>query len=98
MDEGITINADNVTIDSAEIMGIHGSYIRDLDRGTFAVYVNGYNVTVKNSSLTHLSGGGITLNGGDPDFLISSNILIDNNYIAYFGQHFHSRQRHWRAE
>ena len=88
MDEGITINADNVTIDGAEIMGIHGSYIRDLDRGTFAVFVNGSNVTIKNSSLTHLSGGGITLNGGDPDYLISSNILIDNNYIAYFGQHF----------
>ena len=88
MDEAIKITADNVTIDNAEIMGIHGSYIRDLDRGTFAVYVNGMNVTVKNSSLTHLSGGGITLNGGDPDFLISSNIVIDNNYIAYFGQHF----------
>ena len=88
MDEAIKITADNVTIDNADIMGIHGSYIRDLDRGTFAVYVNGMNVTVKNSSLTHLSGGGITLNGGDPDFLLSSNILIDNNYIAYFGQHF----------
>jgi len=89
MDEGITINTDNVMISDAEIMGIMGSFTRDTEFGTYAVELNGNNNVLKDSVLTQLGGGGVTISGGDPDFLVHSNSIIDNNLISYFGQTFH---------
>ena len=89
MDEGIIVNADNVTIENAEIMGIFGSFERDTEFGTYAVILNGNGNTLRNSTLTHLGGGGVTISGGDPDLLTRSNTVVDNNLIANFGQTFH---------
>ena len=88
MDEGIIVNGNNITISDAEIFGIHGSYVRDTDFGTYAVILNGNNNALKNSTLSHLGGGGVTISGGDPDYLVPSNSVIDNNLITKFGQVF----------
>ncbi len=89
MDEGIIINADNVMIDNCEIMGILGSFVRDTEFGTYAVVLNGNNNALRNSTLSQLGGGGVTISGGDPDFLKPSNTVVDNNLITKFGQTFH---------
>ena len=84
--DAIKINANNVTIDQAEIIGVGADldtykYINNGNGGTYAVHINGYNVSVKNSELAYLEGGGIIVYGGDCDNLIPSGNLIDNNYI-----------------
>lgn len=89
MDEGIIINADHVTIDNAEIMGMLGSFERDTEFGTYAVILNGNGNALINSSLTQLGGGGVSISGGDPDYLIPSDTVVDNNLISHFGQTFH---------
>ena len=88
MDEGIIVNADHITITNSLIFGIFGSFERDTEFGTHAVVLNGMGNALTNSTLTQLGGGGVVISGGDPDFLIPSGTVIDNNLITKFGQTF----------
>ncbi|MBR4934174.1 MAG: right-handed parallel beta-helix repeat-containing protein, partial [Clostridia bacterium] len=88
MDEGIIVNADHVTISDAQIMGILGSFERDTEFGTHAVILNGNYNTLRDSVLSQLGGGGVSISGGDPDYLIPSGTVVDNNLITRFGLMF----------
>ncbi len=75
----VDIESNHVTVSQAEIMGTYGDY---------AIGVNGYYNTVRDSELHHLAGGGILLKGGDWQMLTPSNNLVDNNSIHDYEQIF----------
>jgi len=81
-EDAIIINADNVTLDGIKIVGSNGP--------NYAVRMDGYNNKLINSDLSHLAGGGVTVGGGDFDFIVPSNTLIDNNVIHDYGQIHHT--------
>ena len=81
-EDSIIVNANNVHIDDAEILGSNGNYT--------AVLLNGYNNSITNSELSHLAAGGVVVTGGEFEFLTSSNAVVDNNCIHDYGQIYHT--------
>ncbi len=81
-EDSIIVNANNVTIDDSRIIGSNGNYT--------AVYLNGMNNKLINSELCELSAGGVVVTGGDFDYIIPCNTVIDNNTIHDYGQIYHT--------
>ncbi len=76
--DAIDATGHDISFDGCDIRNVAG----------WAMILDGTNISVKNCNIERTGKGGISVDGGDRNSLISSNNVIDNNHIHHIAELF----------